>query len=217
MTKAVVLQDGVIVAGHPRSGTSLACQLAESGGVRFPTDFEGDEYNEEGYYETRLGKQVSRRLMDKAMTEENTHMMNKVVRRLNDVEEPAGLKIVRIPALFFYRHVAKNLRAVLIFRRPSNVKASLYRRGIGGFSVPWLENNNALIAAHENIPDSILVSYRSLMEEPDAASEKFRGLGLEVDMDVIDREKRSQVDSRVYATEDERALYGRLRELEGTA
>lgn len=215
MTKAVVLQDGVIVAGHPRSGTSLACQLVESAGVDFPTDFEGDEYNEEGYYETRLGKQVSRRLMDKAMTEENTHMMNKVVRRLNDVEGPAGFKIVRVPALFFYRHVAKNLRTVLIFRHPSNVKASLFKRGIGAFSVPWLKNNNALIAARENIPESILVSYRSLVEEPERAEESFGKLGLDVDMDVIDRERRTQVDSRVYATRDERNLYERLRELEG--
>lgn len=217
MTKAVVLQDGVIVAGHPRSGTSLACQLVESAGVDFPTDFEGDEYNEGGYYETRLGKQVSRRLMDEAMTEENTHMMNKVVRRLNDVEGPAGFKIVRVPALFFYRHVAKNIRSVLIFRHPSNVKASLFKRGISGFSVPWLKNNNALIAAHENISESILVSYRSLVEEPERAEERFGELGLDVDMGVIDRDCRTQADSRVYATRDERNLYERLRELEGIA
>jgi len=215
VTKAVVLQDGVIVAGHPRSGTSLACQLVESAGVDFPTDFEGDEYNEGGYYETRLAKEVSRRLLDKAMTEENTRMMNRVVRRLNDVGGTAGLKIVRVPALFFYRHVAKNLRVVLVFRRPSNVKASLFKRGIGGFSLSWLDNNNALIAAYENIPDSVMVSYRSLLERADGVREKFEDLGLDVDFDVIDRDRRTQVDSRVYATRDERNLHERLRELEG--
>jgi len=51
MVKPKILKDVVIVAGHPRSGTSLACQLVESAGVKFPSDFEGDEYNKSGYYE----------------------------------------------------------------------------------------------------------------------------------------------------------------------
>jgi len=84
MTKPIALEKSVIVAGHPRSGTSLACQLVESGGVSFPSNFEGDQYNQAGYYEMAESKEVSKLLLKEAMTEENTEKMNAVIKRLND-------------------------------------------------------------------------------------------------------------------------------------
>lgn len=214
MTDAVVLQQGIIVGGHPRSGTSLACQLVESAGVEFPSDFEGDEYNQAGYYEMDDAKEASKRIINEAMTEENTELMNSVVRRLNDVDGPAGLKIVRIPAIFFYRHLTKDMKSVLIFRHPSNVKASLYKRGISAFPISWMENHNALIAAYENIERSIILSYESLIDGASHVETGFRKLGLEIDGDIIDPDQQTQSDSRVYSTEDELALYDRLRDLE---
>ncbi|MFB6344465.1 MAG: hypothetical protein ABEK50_01650 [bacterium] len=103
MTDAVVMEKSVLVGGHPRSGTSLVCQLVESGGIEFPSDFEGDEYNQGGYYEMEVAKEVSKDVLEEAMTPENTEKMNQVVRRLNDVKGWSGLKIVRIPSMFFYR------------------------------------------------------------------------------------------------------------------
>lgn len=214
MTEAVVLQEGVIVAGHPRSGTSLACQLIESAGVEFPSDFEGDEYNQAGYYEMDDAKEASKRVINEAMTEENTELMNSVVRRLNDVDGTPGLKIVRVPALFFYRHLTKDLRTVLVFRDPADVKASLLKRGISAFPISWVDNHNAVIAAYENIEDSIVISYESLIQGADHVENGFRKLGLEVDLSIIDPGQRTQSDSRVYATRDEKAVYDRLREIE---
>ncbi|MFB6346416.1 MAG: hypothetical protein ABEK50_11705 [bacterium] len=214
MVDAVMLQDSVIVAGHPRSGTSLACQLLTSAGVEFPSDFEGDDYNQAGYFELEESKDLSKRLIDEAMTTENTRDMNTLVRRLNDIEGFSGLKLVRIPALFFYRHIAKNLKVVFVFRRPENVKASLLKRGISGFPISWIDNNNASIAGHENIEESILVSYESMLDQADHVSEGFNKLGFDVDLSIVSRDQQTQSNSDVYVTQDERNMYQHLRELE---
>ncbi len=214
MAKAVMLDDAVLVAGHPRSGTSLACQLVESAGVTFPSDFEGDDYNRAGYYEIKQAKELSKELLQKAMTPEITGRMNKVVRLLNDVQGTAGLKLVRVPALFFYRHVAKNLRLVLIYRHPADVKASLFKRGLGEFSLSWFKNNNALIAAYENVEDSIIISYESIINRAQHVKDGFESLGLSINFDRVDRDLQTQDNSRICLREEEKELYGRLQELE---
>jgi len=214
MVDAVVLQQSVIVAGHPRSGTSLACQLVESAGVDFPSDFEGDEYNEEGYYELAESKELSKDLIEEAMTEETTRDMNSLVRRLNDFSGYSGLKIVRIPALFFYRHIAKDLKVIFLYRNPANVKASLFKRGISGFPISWIQNNNAMIAGYENIEDSIILSYESILSRESHVRTGFEKLGFNVDLDLIVRERQTQDDSDVYLTRDEQNLYELLKTLE---
>ncbi len=214
MTKAVVLKKCLIVAGHPRSGTSLACRLAQSAGVGFPSDFEGDQYNKSGYFELEESKQLSKQLLSEAMTDENTKMMNSVVRRLNEVEGRAGLKLVRVPAFFFYRHVTNDMKAIFVFRHPANVKASLFKRGIGEFPIPWEKNNNALIAAYENCENSIMVSYESILKRASHVERGFEKLGLEVDYSCIKTEQQTQKNSRLYITNDEYNLYTRLKELE---
>lgn len=214
MVDAVMLQKSVIVAGHPRSGTSLACQLLTSGGVEFPSDFEGDDYNRAGYFELEESKDLSKRLIDEAMTPENTEDMNTLVRRLNDIEGFSGLKIVRIPALFFYRHIAKDLKVVFVFRRPENVKASLLKRGISGFPISWIDNNNALIAGYENIEESIIVSYESLLAQESHVESGFEKLGLSVDMSIVSRDQQTQKNSDVFVPQDERDMYDHLRDLE---
>lgn len=214
MVKAVVLEQAAIVCGHPRSGTSLACQLVESAGVKFPSDFEGDDYNQAGYYELELSKEVSKGLMEKAMTPENTEDMNQVIRRLNDVENWAGLKLVRIPALFFYRHLTKNLKSVLVYRHPADVKASLFKRGIAEFPVSWFKNCNAMIAAYENIDQSIILSYESLLSRADHVKRGFEKLDLDVNLDEIDREQQTQSNSKLCLRSEEEKLYERLQELE---
>lgn len=214
MTKPIALEKSVIVAGHPRSGTSLACQLVESGGVSFPSDFEGDQYNQAGYYEMEESKEVSKLLLKEAMTEENTEKMNAVIKRLNDKQGWSGLKLVRVPAIFFYRHVAKKIKMVGVFRKPSNVKASLFKRGISEFPLSWMKNVNALIAAYENIERSILISYESLLEEAPHVEEGFEKIEIDFDKTIIDSDQQTQQDSRVFVTEHERRLYEKLKELE---
>lgn len=145
---------------------------------------------------------------------ENTIDMNKIVDRLNSCSGPGGLKLVRVPAIFFYRHVARKLRAVLVFRHPADVKSSLLRRGISRFWPDWLENNNALVAAYENIKDSIVISYESLISKQAWVREAFRKIGLHVDLDVIKPAERTQRKSRILVTEEEERLYEILQELE---
>lgn len=212
--KAKMLRDSVIVAGHPRSGTSLVCQLLASAGIEFPSDFEGDEYNRAGYFELEQVKRLSKRLIDEAMTVKNTIQLNKIVDRLNTYQGTSGLKIVRVPAVFFYRHIAKKLRAIFVFRHPADVKASLLRRGISKFQPGWFENNNALIAAHENIGQSVLINYETLLSQPAAGKKTFGALGFEVDLDLINTEERTQQQSKIVVSEDEKRLYQRLCELE---
>ena len=212
--KAKILKNGVILAGHPRSGTSLMCQLVESGGVEFPSDFEGDEYNKAGYFELEINKELTKKLIQEAMTVNNTIKMNKVVERLNNCSGSGGLKLVRIPAIFFYRHVAKKLKAVFIFRNPADVKSSLLRRGISTFSPNWFNNNNALIAAHENIEESILVSYERLLKGEPKLKELFKTLDLDIDLNLIQGEQRTQKSSQVVIKPEEKELFARLKKLE---
>ncbi|MCX6554569.1 MAG: sulfotransferase domain-containing protein [Candidatus Aminicenantes bacterium] len=209
-----VLKNGIFVVGHPRSGTSLACQLLKSAGVDFPSDFGADEYNKSGYFELELGKDLEKKLIDKAMTEENIIAMNQIIDRLNNAPGLSGLKIVHMPALFFFRHLAKNIRVVFIFRNPADVKSSMLRRGIAQFKLDWFENNNALIAGHENIPKSIVISYEALLRGHPGIKRAFKKLGFNVDMNVIRKEEQTQRNSRIVLSQDEGRLYKVLKKLE---
>jgi len=210
----VVLQNGIIVAGHPRSGTSLACQLLESAGVHFLSDLGADQYNKDGYYELSAAKELEKTLIEEAMTDRNIRELNKTVRLLNSPKGLTGLKIVHIPAIFFYRHIAKNLRVVFIFRNPADAKSSALRRGISQFKLSWFDNNNALVAARENIPKSIVISYESLMQGHPGIPRAFKKLGFTVKTEVIKRGYRTQKNSRIVLTEDENRLYTLLKKLE---
>jgi hypothetical protein len=210
----LVLQNGIFVAGHPRSGTSLACKLLESAGVTFPSDLGADQYNKDGYFELADAKELEKALIEKAMTEENITELNKVVKMLNDTKGLTGLKIVHIPSLFFYRHIAKNMRVVFIFRNPADVKSSMLRRGISQFKLSWFDNNNALIAAHENMPKSIVISYESLMAGKPGTPKAFKKLGFTIKPEVIKKDHRTQENSGIILTEDEIRLYNYLKKLE---
>jgi hypothetical protein len=209
-----VLKNGIFVAGHPRSGTSLACQLLKSAGVDFLSDLGADEYNKSGYFELELGKELEKKLIDKAMTEENIIAINKIIDRLNNAPGLSGLKIVHIPALFFFRHLAKNMRVVFIFRNPADVKSSMLRRGISQFKLDWFANNNALVAGHENIPKSIVISYEALLQGHPGIRKAFKKLGFNVDMSVIRKEEQTQKGSRIVLSQDEQKLFKVLQKLE---
>ena len=210
----LVLQNGIFVVGHPRSGTSLACKLLESAGVNFPSDIGADQYNKDGYFELSNAKELEKSLIDHAMTEENIIEMNKIVKLLNETQGLTGLKVVHIPSDFFYRHISKNIRAVFIFRNPADVMASTLRRGISTFKLSWFENNNALIAAHENIPKSIVISYDTLMEGKKDIKKAFKKLGFTVKTEVIKKGHRTQENSGIILTENEKRLYQYLKKLE---
>jgi hypothetical protein len=214
--RPIVLKNGIFVVGHPRSGTSLACQLLQSAGVEFPSDFGGDEYNKSGYFELETGKELEKKLIDKAMTEENVVELNKIVERLNGGTGLTGLKIVHVPALFFFRHIAKDkkMRVVFIFRHPADVKSSMYKRGISQFKLSWFDNNNALVAAHENMPKSIVISYEALIAGHPGIQRAFKKIGFNVDLGVIHRDEQTQKDSRIVLTDDEQRLYKVLKGLE---
>lgn len=210
----VILQNGIFVAGHPRSGTSLACQLLESAGVQFLSDLGADKYNKEGYFELFVAKELEKKLIEKAMTDENIKELNQIIRKLNAGPGLTGLKIVHIPSVFFYRHIAKNLRVVFIFRNPSDTKSSMLRRGISQFKLSWFDNNNALVAAHENIPKSIVISYDSLIAGNKNLPRAFKKLGFNVKMDTIKRGHQTQKNSQVVLSDREIKLYNFLMKLE---
>ncbi len=210
----LVLQNGIFVAGHPRSGTSLACKLLESAGVNFPSDLGADKYNKEGYFELADAKELEKKLIERAMTEENIAELNSIVKMLNDTKGLTGLKVVHIPSLFFYLHIAKTIRVVFIFRNPADVKSSMLRRGIAQFKMSWFDNNNALIVGHELIPKSIVISYESLMAGNSHIKKAFLKLGFNVNLEMIKKEHRTQENSGLIVTQDEMRQYEYLKKLE---
>jgi hypothetical protein len=212
--KPLMLQNGIFVAGHPRSGTSLACQLVESAGVTFPSDLAADQYNKEGYFELSTAKELEKQLIEQAMTPETISELNKVVKTLNQTKGLTGLKIVHIPSLLFYRHIAKNIRVVFVFRNPADVKSSMLRRGISQFKLSWFDNNNALVAAFENLPKSIIVSYESLIAGKPFIRDAFKKLGFTIRTEVIKKEHRTQSNSRMVIRPEEAELYRLLKKLE---
>lgn len=212
--KSKILNDVVIVAGHPRSGTSLACQLVKSAGVTFLSDYHADNYNKHGYFELEDVNKLSKKLIKNAMNIENTIEMNKLVDKLNAIPGSVGLKLVNIPAVFFYKYISRRLRGVFIFRNPADVKASMLERGISGFEPDWFTNNNALIAGYESIKNSILISYETIIENPRLIERFFNQVGLEIDINVIHKEERKKFQSNIILKPEEERLYQKLKELE---
>jgi hypothetical protein len=121
-----------------------------------------------------------------------------------------------VPALFFFRHIAKDkkMRVVFIFRNPADVRSSMFKRGISQFKLSWFDNNNALVAAHENMPKSIVISYEALIQGRPGVKKAFKKLGFNVDMNVIRKDEQTQKNSRIVLTADERKLYKLLQKLE---
>jgi hypothetical protein len=90
----------------------------------------------------------------------------------------------------------------------------MFKRGISQFKLSWFDNNNALVAAHENIPKSIVISYESLIQGRPGVKKAFKKLGFNVDLSVIRKEEQTQKNSRVVLTADEQKLYKLLQKLE---
>lgn len=214
MENPIVLNNGIFVAGHPRSGTSLACKLLMSANVTFPSDTKADNYNKDGYFELLSAKELEKKLIEKAMTRENIVELNKVIRTLNNTKGLAGLKIVHIPSIFYYKHLAKNLRVLFVFRNPADVKASILRRGISDFKLSWFDNNNALIAAHENIPKSLVLSYEAILKGSKKITKAFKKIGFNIDLGVIKESYQTQKNSNVLLTGEEKKMYNFLKKLE---
>lgn len=212
--KSKVINDILMVVGHPRSGTSLVCQLVKAAGITFPSDYEGDEFNKRGYFELKRVNKLSGKLIKEAMTTKNTMEMNKIVAEFNTFPSSVGVKIIKIPSLFFYKHISKRMRVIFIFRNPADVKASMLKRGIASFSLDWFTNNNALIAGYENIHNSIIISYETLLNNPERAKKIFEKIGLVIDPNLIQSEERTQYQSRIILRPEEKEMYEKLKELE---
>jgi hypothetical protein len=90
----------------------------------------------------------------------------------------------------------------------------MYKRGISQFKLSWFENNNALIAAYENIPKSIVISYESLIRGKPHIPKGFSKLGFKVDMKVIKKNYQTQKSSGILLTAEEERMYKFLQKLE---
>jgi hypothetical protein len=103
---------------------------------------------------------------------------------------------------------------VFIFRNPADVRSSMFKRGISQFKLSWFDNNNALVAAHENMPKSIVISYEALLQGHPGIKKAFKKLGFSVDMTVIRKEEQTQKNSRIVLSPDEQKLFRVLKKLE---
>mgnify|MGYP006285209365 CR=1 FL=1 len=208
------VEDVVLVAGHPRSGTSLACQVTETAGVNFEKEMGEDAYNKGGYYEMEGVKEFSSKITREGMNKENTKKLNQVAKRLEKIESPRGIKLVHLPAVYYFNQIFKNPRMVLIYRDPREVKSSLFRRGFSSFPIPWGKNNNALLSLHQNYENSILISYKSLLKKKKSVKSKFSELDLDIDFSPVKSGWKTQETPEMGLSPKEKEVYSILRELE---
>lgn len=214
MTELKQVEDVVLVAGHPRSGTSLACQVTETADVNFRQEMGEDAYNQGGYYEMEGVKEFSSKITREGMNEENAKELNEIATRLEELDKPRGIKLVHLPAVYYFLQILKQPKLVLIYRDPREVKSSLFRRGFASFPLSWAKNNNALLSLYQNIEQSILISYRSLLEKKEGIKSKFARLGLEIDFSPVKKDWKTQKTPRIGLSPLEKEVYDLLQELE---
>lgn len=207
-------EDVVIVGGHPRSGTSLASQVTETAGVNFEKEMGEDSYNKGGYYEMEGIKELSSKITRESMNEENAEELNKVADRLNNLDKPRGIKLVHLPAVYYFNQIFKAPKMVLIYRNPKEVKSSLFRRGFSNFPISWAENNNALLSLYQNYRNSILISFESLLKKEKSIKEKFKKLGLEIDFSPVESDWKTQEAPQIGLSQKEKEVYEILQNLE---
>jgi hypothetical protein len=90
----------------------------------------------------------------------------------------------------------------------------MLRRGISDFKLDWFDNNNALIAAHENISKSIVLSYETILQGGEGIRKALKKIGFAIDLSVIKRSYRTQKNSEIVLTEKEERMYRFLKKLE---
>jgi len=207
------VEDVVLVAGHPRSGTSLACQVAETAGVTFRKEMGKDAYNKGGYYEMKDAKELSSHILKNGMNKKNTKRLNKVAEKLREQEKPRGLKLVHMPAIPYFQQIMKEPKFVFIYRNPREVKSSMFRRGFSEFPVPWAKNNNALLSLHQDQEKSIVVSYEDIMKKKESVKQKFKEIDLDVDFSPVKEGWRTQKAPKLGLSEKEEKVYKILKEM----
>ena len=207
------VEDAVIVAGHPRSGTSLACQIAETAGVTFRKEMGKDAYNKGGYYEMKDAKELSSHILKKGMNKENTERLNKVAEKLRKQEKPRGLKLVHITAVPYFQQILKEPRFIFIYRDPREVKSSMFRRGFSEFPVPWAKNNNALLSLLQDQKNSIVISYEDILSKKKSVKKKFGEIGLEINFSPVKSNWRTQKAPKLALSEKEEKVYKILKEM----
>lgn len=207
------VEDVVVVGGHPRSGTSLACQVAETAGVTFKKEMGKDAYNKAGYYEMKDAKELSSHLVKKGMNEENTERLNKITEKLREQEKPRGIKIVHILSIPYFQQVLKEPKFVFIYRDPREVKSSMFRRGFSEFPIPWAKNNNAVLSLLQDQEQSILISYEDIMKKKETVKQKFKELNLQIDFSPVKSGWRTQKSPRLGLSEKEEKVYKVLEEV----
>lgn len=179
-----------IVSGLPRSGTSLAMQMLQAGGMAILTDGvrSPDDQNPRGYHEYTPVNATRR---DSAWVEQAVGKSVKVVSPL--------LKF--LPPQFDYRviHVTRHLGEVVASQR-----VMLARHGADGAGVSTEELQNAYrrqIAevrawlAAQNHMQTLEIDYREILRDPREAADRIR-LFLDVPLDV--EAMASAVDPQLY-------------------
>lgn len=212
MSELEQVEDAVVVGGHPRSGTSLACQVTETSGVNFEQEMGEDAYNKGGYYEMEGVKEFSSKLTREGMNKENAEKLNEIAKRLKDLEKPRGIKLVHLPAIYYFNQIFKQPKLVLIYRNPLEVKSSLFRRGFSSFPIPWGKNNNALLSLYQNYENSILVSYKDILKKKESVKDKFASIGLNIDFSPVKSDWKTQESPKLGLSPKEERVYKILEE-----
>lgn len=215
VSKVERLDEAVFVIGHPRSGTSVSCQLlASSDDVTWMNKTGSNDDNPYGYYEYKPFLQESVRFIQETF---DVSRLNKIQELLNNFEElsnPPGLKMLHAHSWYNWKDFFHETKNLIIFRHPSRCRKSNWKHKLN-WPIDWHSTNNAIISVFEDADNAVLISLECLMKHTEAVADLIEeDLGLEVDPNVVDVDEYNVKETNVVAGDLEMIVYERLKEIE---
>lgn len=206
----------VFAIGHPRSGTSVSCQLLETADdVEWLTNTGSDADQKFGYYEYGPFLSQSVNFLQEQWDITQADQVNSVLQTMDKLSYNPGCKLLHPHSWYnwkqFFQEDSKNL---LIFREPQLSRKSIWQHKLN-WPFDWYTTCNVQIGIYEDAENALLVRFKRLMQEPEKVADKVKEeLDLEVDPGIVDQDEWHQKSSETIVGNLEEMVFDKLCELE---
>lgn len=205
----------VFAIGHPRSGTSVSCQLLNtSDEVEWLTNTGEGPDNPYGFYEYGPFLEQSVSFIQQQWDITQAEEVNGVLQTMRHLENLPGTKILHAHSWYNWKQFFDGTKNLLIFRHPCNARKSLWNHRLN-WPIDWYTTGNVQIGIYEDAENAVLVRFKRLMQEPERVTDLIEDeLGLEVDPGVVDADEWHQKETDTIVGNLESMVFDTLCELE---